>query len=253
MSGEEHDRRMDDGRAGAVLRALRRRRRLPQHAVARAAGVSQATISRLERGHLDTVSLRKVRRAFSALDARVTVDVGWRGGALDRLLDERHAALVGTLVTVLSAAGWDVAVEVTYSRYGERGSIDVLAVHHGARAAVVAEVKTELTSIEETLRRHDAKVRLAPSLVEERFGWRPLHVSRLLVLPEDRTARRRVGRQAALLDQALPARGREVRDWLGHPTGQLAALWFLSASHGRTQRRASRVSGRPIRAGAAPR
>jgi transcriptional regulator with XRE-family HTH domain len=220
---------------------------MPQHAVARAAGVSQATISRLERGHLDTVSLRSVRRAFSALDARVSVDVGWRGGALDRLLDERHAALVGTLVTVLSAAGWDVAVEVTYSHFGERGSIDVLAVLLQARAAIVAEVKTELTSVEETLRRHDAKVRLAPLLIEERFGWRPLHVSRLLVLPEDRTARRRVARQAALLDRVLPARGQAIREWLRRPTGQLAGLWFLSGSHGRTQRRASRAAGRQIR------
>lgn len=244
---------MDDGRAGAVLRALRRRRRLPQHAVARAAGVSQATISRLERGHLDTVSLGSVRRAFSAVDARVSVDVSWRGGALDRLLDERHAALVGRLVTVLSADGSDVAVEVTYSRYGERGSIDVLAVLLQARAAIVVEVKTELTSVEETLRRHDAKVRLAPLLAEERFGWRPLHVSRLLVLPEDRTARRRVARQAALLDRALPARGRAVRDWLRRPDGALAGLWFLSSSHGQTQRRGSRAAGRQIRHAATPR
>ena len=74
--------------------------------------------------------------------------------------------------------------------YGERGSIDLLAWHEASRTLLVIEFKTELTSIEETLRRHDSKVRLAPGIARERFGWDPAVDARLLVLPEDRTARR---------------------------------------------------------------
>ena len=39
----------------------------------------------------------------------------WRGGALDRLMDERHATLVGAAATTLRDAGWEVAIEITYS------------------------------------------------------------------------------------------------------------------------------------------
>ena len=42
--------------------------------------------------------------------------VSWRGGALDRLLDERHAALVGvTSRDDLRATGWQVELEVTFN------------------------------------------------------------------------------------------------------------------------------------------
>jgi hypothetical protein len=64
----------------------------------------------------------------------------------------------------LRAGGWTTAVEVTFNHYGDRGSIDVLAVHPVARIALVVEVKTEITSAEETLRRLDVKVRLGAGL-----------------------------------------------------------------------------------------
>jgi hypothetical protein len=40
---------------------------------------------------------------------------------------------------------------VTFSIYGERGSIDLLAWHSETRTLLVVELKSELTSIEETL------------------------------------------------------------------------------------------------------
>ena len=53
--------------------------------------------------------------------------------------------------------------EVTFANYRERGSIDVLAVNEGERAVLITEVKSEITSWEETQRRFDVKVRLLPS------------------------------------------------------------------------------------------
>lgn len=83
--------------------------------------------------------------------------------------------MAGRIVASLTALGWSTAVEVTYARYGERGSIDVLAFRPDARSLLVVELKTELTSLEETLRRLDQKVRLGPSIAAEHWdgGRRP--------------------------------------------------------------------------------
>ena len=63
---------------------------------------------------------------FLALEARGDLDVRWRGGSLDRVVDERHADVAAVSVRSLTNFGWDHAVEVTYAIFGERGSLDVL-------------------------------------------------------------------------------------------------------------------------------
>ena len=117
---------MDDRRVGLVIRALRRRRAWRQSDLAAAARVSQSAISLVERGHVDTMSLRTLRRIFLALEARGDLDVRWRGGSPDRVVDERHADVAAVSVRSLTNFGWDHAVEVTYAIFGERGSLDVL-------------------------------------------------------------------------------------------------------------------------------
>jgi len=189
-------------------------------------------ISLVERGHVEAVSIRTLRAILRALDALVIVEVRWRGGQVDRLIDEDHAALVGLVAGALGGLGWEVRTEVTYSRYGERGSFDLLAWHAATSTLLVVEVKTQVASAEETLRKLDEKARLAPVVARERFGWSAAQASRLLVLPDVSTARRRVGRHAAIFDLALPARTVVVRRWLAQPTGALAGVWFRSASNG---------------------
>ena len=87
------------------------------------------------------------------------------------------------------------------------------------RTLLVVEVKTELISVEATLRKHDEKVRLASRIAGEQLGWRTDRVARLLVLPESSTTRRRVARQAAVIDTAYPLRGTGVHQWLRNPGG----------------------------------
>ena len=219
---------MDDVRAGRLLRALRLRAGLTQKELGALASVSQQQISRLERGHFRTTDVRLIRAVFAELDASVEWQIAWRGGTIDRLLDERHARLGSVLAERLAVAGWTVVPEVTYSVYGERGSIDLLAWHDRSAAALVVEVKSELTSIEATLRKHDEKVRHAPAISIERFGRRPRTVGRLLVLPDGSTERRRVQRADALLGRAYPIRGAAVREWLRRPDGALGGLLFLA-------------------------
>jgi transcriptional regulator with XRE-family HTH domain len=223
---------MDDQRVGRIMRALRRRLGWRQCDLAAKAACSQRTVSRAELGHLPTVPI--LRRLLAALDAWLAFEVRWRAGALDRLLDEGHATLVGIVSDLLGALGWEVHVEVSYSEYGERGSVDVLAFWPPLGILLVIEVKTDLAGVEAVLRKLDEKVRLAPTVALDRFGWQAQHVAWLLVMPESSTLRRRVERQAAVLRRAFPARGADVRRWLRQPAGGIAGLVFLSPSRGKT-------------------
>jgi transcriptional regulator with XRE-family HTH domain len=209
---------VDDLRLGRIVRVLRHRLSLRQTDVARRVGVTQDVVSRIERGLLNGISLGRLRSVLAVFGAELVVFVRWRGGDLDRVLDERHASMVEAMLRRLVLADWEVHPEVSYSSFGERGSIDLLAWHAASRTLLVIEMKTELTSVEETLRKHDAKARLAAAVASERFGWRPLHVVRLLVLPEHRTARRHIDNHAGTFSRVYPLRGFELRRWLADPT-----------------------------------
>ena len=166
-----------------------------------------------------------------AVDARLTLELRWHGAALDRRLDERHAALSDDATEWLRDLGWAVAVEVTYSPYGERGSVDILASRADLGTCLVVELKTEIVSIEELVRRLDAKSRLGGTIHFERAGWRPRQVARLVIVLEGSTNRRRVGRHAQALDTAFPDRTDRVRTWLRNPVGPMSGLVFMSPTH----------------------
>jgi len=237
---------MDSVRLGRSIRALRRRLGWTQSELGRRARVSQAAVSRVERGLASDVTLRTLVTITDALGARLDVRVLWHGEALDRLLDAAHSGLVDEVVRLLVAAGWEVVPEATFSRFGERGSIDVLAWHPRHRALLVVEVKSVVPDMGALLSGVDRKARLAPEIAAAR-GWRVASVSRLLVLPDDRTARRRVDERAATLDTVLPERTVAMRRWIRDPRGPIAGILFLPSSQSTSARqriRASRPSGR---------
>jgi hypothetical protein len=152
----------------------------------------------------------------------------WNGAAADRLLDERHAHLVERVVAVLTAHGWEVDVELSFSEYGERGSIDVFGSRRDRSAIAACEIKSALGSLEETNRVLDVKERLAPTIAFKRLGWRPAVVGRLLILPRNSTIQRVVSQHASTMLAIYPARGREVRAWLRQPTSPVRGIWFVS-------------------------
>jgi transcriptional regulator with XRE-family HTH domain len=240
---------MDTMRLGRGLRVLRHRTGLRQVDVASAAGVSQDTVSRLELGQASGVKLGTLETVARSLGAGLRVELLWRGAALDRLLDERHAALVGEAADRLARRGWEIAVEVSFARYGERGSIDLLGWYPPSAIALVVEVKTELVSLEETLRRLDVKVRLAPRIATERWDRRPAAVARVLVLPGSSTARDAVERHAEVLGRVLPLRGSSLRAWIARPSGPVAGLWFLRFTDDSRHKCASGGPARVRRAG----
>jgi len=219
---------VDGYRIGRLHRLLRQHAALTQAALAARARVGRWKIVQLEAGEIGKLRFDEGDRCFGALGARLDVRAWYHGAAADRLFDERHASLAGEVVRELRRLGWQIELEVSFSDYGDRGSIDVLGWHAGYRVLVVIEVKSELGAIEGTLRPLDVKCRVAPTLVARRYGWRPLIVGRLLVLPAERSARRAVKRHGAVFSAALPARTREVRRWLNEPASAMAGLWFVT-------------------------
>ena len=227
ISAAPHPPVVDDRAVGLVLRALRRRRRWRQADLAERAGCSQALVSQIERGHVGRSTVDTVRQLFGAVDGRLQLAPRWRGAELDRLLDAEHAVVVGALAGTLERVGWNVLLEVTYSEFGERGSIDVLGLHPESRSAFVGEVKTDVASSEAVARALDAKGRLAATVVRRLEGWRPELVAQVLVFPESPRLRRLLA-SSPVLARRYPIDSRRVRGWLRQPAGPLQASWFLT-------------------------
>lgn len=223
-------RAVDDQKVGAVVRAVRRKLGWRQTDVALKARVAQSAVSLLERGHLEHLSVRTIRRICAALDIRLDLVPRWRGVDLDRLLDERHAAMAEAAVRLLEREAWPSRVEVTFSSYGERGSIDVFAWREDRRAVLITEIKAELPAVEGTTRPLDVKRRLAAEIAQRELGWKPQSVGVVLVLPENSQTRRRIRAHAATFDSVLPGRYRDLRRWLDDPVGSFGGIWFLSPS-----------------------
>lgn len=227
---------VDDLRFGGAMRAVRRRRRLSQAAVARRAGVAQSTVSRLENGDCGSNTLATIRAVAGVLAVRVELDARWHGPALARLLDSRHAALQDAVVRTLTAASWAAVPEATFSIFGERGSIDVLGWHADRRVALIIEVKTEVVDLQDLLSTLDRKRRLAPAVCRER-GWQPDAVGVWVVVRESRANRTRVAAVDGLVAVAFPHRVTSLRRWLRDPVGPLAALTFFSDMRPMDERR----------------
>jgi transcriptional regulator with XRE-family HTH domain len=236
---------MDDIRVGAAFRAVRKRRRWRQQDVAERAGVSRAFVSLVERGHLDRVSLRTIRRVAAVLDVRIDLVARWRGGELDRLLGGRHSALAESVAaTLIGLPGWAVSPEVSFSVFGERGVIDILAFHAPTGSLLVIELKTAIVDVNELVGNVDRKQRLAARIAAER-GWRATSVSCWVIVAAGTTNRRRVMAHRTMLRAAYPQEGRTMHAWIRCPVGRVAGLsmWSsVNARSTRTRRRGARAT-----------
>lgn len=219
---------MDVTRFASDVRLLRRRRGWTQERLASVARVSRWSVVMIETGGADRQPVERLIRVVAALGAQLSLRIQYHGEGLDRLRDRQHAAVVDQVVALLRGLGWDVATEVSFSVYGERGSIDILAYHPVEGVLLVVEVKSVIPDLGGMLTTLDRKTRLAPDIARER-GWRAREASRLLVVAEGSTARRRVREYAATFAAALPARNVAVTRWLRSPVGRLSGLLFLSA------------------------
>lgn len=219
---------MDDVRIGNTIRAIRIRKHLRQSDVARRAGVRAEAISRIERGEGGRAQLDTLRSVATALGAHVDLRIRWQGADIDRVLNAAHADLHESVVRYLSTCdGWAWRPEVSFSVYGERGVIDILAWHAESRTLLIIELKTELVDPQELAATMGRRVRLARDIAST-FGWEPRVVGSWVIATESSTNRRRRRRHSHLLATAFPADGRHMRRWLRKPQGSIAALSFWS-------------------------
>lgn len=130
----------------------------------------------------------------------------------------------------LAALGWLVVPELTFSVYGQRGSIDLLAFHPRYEALLIVELKTAIVDVQELLSTFDRKRRLAIRLAAQR-GWKARHVGAWVIVTDGATTRRRVRQHEGLLRAALPFDGRRMRAWLREPSESVAGLAFWSGFH----------------------
>lgn len=196
--------------------------------MAAAAGVSRATVSRIERGLAAEVILTTLERVTSVLEIRLELVPRWRGGELGRLVNWRHAAMHERIVAIFDRiGGWALAPEVTFAVYGERGVIDILAWHAATRTLLVIELKTEMVDPQEVVRTLDRKRRLAIRVGRER-GWDSAAIATWLVVGESMTNRRRVDASAGLFRTAFPFDRRALTGWLRRPSGPARVLSFLT-------------------------
>ena len=232
---------MRDPELGRVVRALRRRRGWRQEDCARRARLHRSTWSLLERGHLDRMTLSTVRRCLAVMDAQL--DLTLRGvPGRDALLDEWHARLQAAWAKRLDRASWRCWPEHSFSHFGERGRVDLLAWHAPSRCLLVVEIKTRLVDAQDLLGTLDAKVRLAPVMARELGLPVPARVVRMIVFSESMTTRRAVQRLAPLFN-GFELRGAAALAWLSQPQGGSGLLLFSRA----TGRRVSDSSPHRVR------
>jgi hypothetical protein len=203
---------------------------LRQIDVAELADVGQKVISLLERGRFDEVSVRNQRRVCAALGIESELQLRWRGGLADRLIDRVHASVVERVTAELVALGWEVMPEFTFNDFGDRGSVDILAWHPVHRALLIVEVKSRIQDVQAMLMAMSRKVRVVPAAVARDRGWERRALGILVAMPDTHANRGVVAAHPSTFDTSFPARTTACRSWLKAPSGDLAGLWFLSRS-----------------------
>jgi transcriptional regulator with XRE-family HTH domain len=204
-----HHRGVRERRLGAIARAVRRRQGLRQSDLAAAAGLSRSTISRLEGGNADRLTIQMVRQAVEPLGMRIELRATWRGPELDRLLDEQHAALQAGWAARLAGWGWQTWAEVSYSRYGERGRVDLVAWDPALGVLLIIECKSALGDVQATIGALDAKARLGRHVAQQLGLPAPSAVVPVLVFLESMTTRRHLAALAPLFGR-YTLRGRKA-------------------------------------------
>jgi transcriptional regulator with XRE-family HTH domain len=224
-------------RLGATFRAVRIKRGLRQIDVAMHAKVDRSVISAIERGHLESVSVGTLLRIARVLEIHIGFTARWRAGDLDRLLSGRHSGLHEAVARWFATAlpDWVLAPEVSYSIFGERGVIDILAWHPGRRALLVIELKTDIADVNELIGSMDRRRRLAWQIARDR-GWDPVTVSTWVLVASSRTNRARLMAHRMVLRNAFPADGRAMAGWLRRPDHEIHAMSLWERQNARGDR-----------------
>ena len=154
----------DDERLGLLLRKLRQRAGQTQEQLAAVGQIPIDDVGAIETGHVGRVRVDRVRAAFGGVDGRLYLRPWYMGAAADRLLDEDHAAIVEEAASVFARRVWRPEIEITFSQFGERGSIDLFAAYEATRTVAGCEITSAFGSLAETKRALDGKASRGPGV-----------------------------------------------------------------------------------------
>ena len=229
------------------LRRLREDAGVSQRALARAAGIDQSLISRLEAG-LVRPSLDTCSSLATALGVDVSLRLFPNSGPAIR---DRHQARIVEAVVAMAGRNWESSPEIGV-RQPVRGWIDLVLVDRGAGLVVAVEVQSNIARLEQLLRWAGAKADALPSARSWPFGMRaeaPPDISRALIVRSTAGNRAVAASFDATLRASCPGdrwqaiaslKGRAV--WPG-----AAVLWATTSDDGRTV-----LHAEPVRRGGSP-
>ena len=138
---------------GRELRGARIQRGLAQRTIARGAGVSQATISLIERGRHPGVRIETLTRCAALVGLDLSVRL-FPGG--EPIRDAAHAKLLERFRTVVGEQ-WRWAAEVPLPINGDKRAWD--RVLRGDQVRIGVEAETKPTDLQEVQRRLQLKKR----------------------------------------------------------------------------------------------
>jgi HTH-type transcriptional regulator / antitoxin HipB len=238
--------------AGRVILDARRSIGWSQRELARRARVSQAAISRLERGVPSGLDLQDIERIALALGGtiRLTFHAPFLADRA-RQRDRVHARCGAYVAARLRGLGWDVATEIEIDGRNGPGWIDVLAYHAASGSLLVIEVKTEIHDIGRIQRTLGWYERRAWAAARAR-GWtvRRAHAALLVLATDAVDARLRENRD--ILDEAFPGRAVDLVALTIDPVHAAHAAWSVAMidplSRRRDWLRPTRLDGRRARA-----
>ena len=226
--------RMDDVTLGRSIRVVRIKRRIRQADLAEAAGVAQPTISRIEAGRLDRVTLGTIERVFDesrdpAHDRGMVGGRGARSAARRPPLGDARCARAAVRVAARTGS---TAPEVTFAIYGERG------VDRHPRVARADPQPARDRAQDGDRRRpgdgRDARSEASACREGRRRAWLGARV-RLGLAADRRQPDQPAPGPRASVDAALGLPGRRPHGslgWLRAPHGAIAAISFLSSTPG---------------------
>jgi transcriptional regulator with XRE-family HTH domain len=192
------------------LLELRREAGVSQTALAAAAGMDQAHVSRIERGR-GQASIDAVVALAASLGADVSVRL-FPTAAAPRLRDHLQAPMIEAIVREIRDP-WRATPEVPVPE--ARGVVDLVLRNRPAGIVIACEAHSQLRSLDLVLRRlHEKELALA------RLEAADATVSSMLLLRSTESTRRIVRLHEALFAATFPGSTTKAIDLLGGQSGQ---------------------------------
>lgn len=145
-------------RLAAAIREARRSARMSQAEVARSAGISQPSVSELERERGGSTSLEQWAIVAAAVGRRFAAFLEMAPGA-DLPRDHEHLKRQRLVIETARRGGWRPDFEVAIDPLASRSrSIDVLLTRPSTHEVIVVEVWDWLADVGDAVRSSDAKI-----------------------------------------------------------------------------------------------